>query len=445
MSLKWRIALPYLLLIAVLLSLVYLFRDSSLAWVLGGIVAVVVAYLIAVLLNRRIGRPIEELIRRCRGIARGEFDYQSAPQGSEEIAGLFWELEQMSQRLKQMFHSLSQEQHKTAAILSQMDDGVIVVDEMTRVEMINPAAEKLLHTSSTKALGHSFIEVARDHEINQLLTQCLQSQSQQVRFFELGREKKLLRVIATPLGGDGQAGELVVFQDLSELQRLEKSRRELVSNVSHELATPIASVKAIVETLQEGAINDPIAANLFLGKAENEMTRLAQLVQKLGELSRLDSGEVSLEIAHQDIGQLIQQTVERFQPQAERAGLSLNLELPTNLPPVAVDKVEIEKAMVNLLHNAVKFTPPGGQIIVWAKAEKDKVVVSVADSGVGIPAEHLPYIFQRFHKVDQSRASEGVGLGLAIAKHIIQAHRGEIWVESEEGKGATFSFSLPLD
>jgi two-component system phosphate regulon sensor histidine kinase PhoR len=218
-----------------------------------------------------------------------------------------------------------------------------------------------------------------------------------------------------------------------------------VSNVSHELATPIASVKAIVETLQEGAINDPIAANLFLGKAENEMTRLAQLVQKLGELSRLDSGEVSLEIAHQDIGQLIQQTVERFQPQAERAGLSLNLELPTNLPPVAVDKVEIEKAMVNLLHNAVKFTPPGGQIIVWAKAEKDKVVVSVADSGIGIPAEHLPYIFQRFHKVDQSRASEGVGLGLAIAKHIIQAHRGEIWVESEEGKGATFSFSLPLD
>jgi two-component system phosphate regulon sensor histidine kinase PhoR len=443
MSLKWRIALPHLLLIALSISLLYLFRDNSLAWVLGGIAMAIIVYFIAALLNRQVARPIEGLRRRCRRIAEGEFDYQPGLGETEEIAGLSWELEQMSQRLQQRFRSLSQEQYKTAAILSQMDDGVIVADEAATVRMINPAAEKLFHIASIKALEHPFIEVVRDHELNQLLRQCLRSRSQQMRFFELGREKKLVRVITTPLRGDGQIGGLVVFQDMSELQQLEKSRRELVSNISHELGTPIASVKAIIETLQGGAIDDPIATELFLSKAESEMNRLTQLVQKFGELSRFDSGGVSLEIAQCSIGQLIQQTVERFQAQADRAGLNLTLEFSEDLPLVSADKAEIEKVMVNLLHNAIKFTPPEGQVIIRAEAEKDKVVVSVADTGVGIPAEHLPHIFERFYKADQSRSSEGIGLGLAIAKHIIQTHHGEIWVESQEGKGTTLSFSLP--
>jgi two-component system phosphate regulon sensor histidine kinase PhoR len=236
---------------------------------------------------------------------------------------------------------------------------------------------------------------------------------------------------------------VVLLQDLTELRRLERARRDFVANISHELRTPLASLKALSETLQEGAIEDPAVAKDFLEKINAETDRLAQMVNELSELSRIESGEVPLSIEPIFLAEAVKRVVERLKAQADRAGLSLVVDIPSDLPEALADRERIEQVLVNLIHNAIKFTPPGGQINIAAKAEGDDIQVSVADTGVGIPADDLPRIFERFYKADKARAGGGTGLGLAIAKHIVEAHGGRIWAESIEGRGSTFTFTLP--
>ena len=226
------------------------------------------------------------------------------------------------------------------------------------------------------------------------------------------------------------------------MRRFQTTRRDFISNISHELRTPLASIKAAVETLQDGALEDTSVAGDFLNRMEQEVDHLTQLVGELAELSSIESGR-QLEMTVVDLRPLIDDTVSRLRSLAERSGLSLSADVPSDLPPARADASRIFQVLMNLVHNAIKFTPPGGRITISAKPLGDRLVVSVSDTGIGIAPEHLPRIFERFFKADKSRASEGSGLGLAIAKHIVQAHNGEIWVESEQGKGSTFSFSLP--
>jgi two-component system phosphate regulon sensor histidine kinase PhoR len=235
----------------------------------------------------------------------------------------------------------------------------------------------------------------------------------------------------------------VILQDLSQTRRLQTARRDLVANVSHELRTPLASLKALTETLRDGALDDPPAATRFLDQLNGQVDDLTQIVDELVELTRIESGQVPLRLAPVMVADVVNAVLQRLAPQAERAGLVIASRIPADLPAILADRDRIGQVTTNLLHNAIKFTPRGGRVEVEAAVQASEVVVSVHDTGIGISAESLPRVFERFYKVDRSRTEGGTGLGLAIAKHIVQAHGGRIWVESREGEGSTFSFAVP--
>jgi two-component system phosphate regulon sensor histidine kinase PhoR len=210
------------------------------------------------------------------------------------------------------------------------------------------------------------------------------------------------------------------------------------------LRTPLASIKAMVETLEAGAVDDPDVAGDFLRRIVGEVDRLAALVDELLDLARLETGRVTLRLEALDPADLIGRAAERLRPQLDRARLRLELDLPLDLPSVRADRARVEQVVLNLLHNAIKFTPPGGEIAIQAVPDGERLRVAVRDSGVGVDPEELPRLFERFYKADKARRSDGTGLGLAIAKYIVQAHGGLIWAESTTGQGATFTFTLPI-
>ena len=447
-SLRWQICILYIMIsLASLLatSLLLINTDTAshtLIIVLAVIITVILTILATLWTTRRTMRPLREIIQAMRHMTSGRFEDRINIRVSGESAELLQALNKMSAGFNQAITTLSQERNKLAAVLANMADGLLLVDHETRIRLANPAIEKLFVFREEKALGRPLIEVVPDYEVEQLLRQCLNKEQQLTRELETEHGKRFLRVIATPLSGDELPSALLIFQDLSEMRRFQTTRRDFVSNISHELRTPLASIKAAVETLQDGALEDKSVAGDFLNRMEQEVDHLTQLVGELAELSSIESGR-QLEMTIVDLRLLIGDTVSRLRSLAERSGLRLSADVYSDLPPARADASRILQVLMNLVHNAIKFTPPGGRITISAKPLGDRLVISVSDTGIGIAPEHLPRIFERFFKADKSRASEGSGLGLAIAKHIVQAHNGEIWVESEQGKGSTFSFSLP--
>jgi two-component system phosphate regulon sensor histidine kinase PhoR len=222
-------------------------------------------------------------------------------------------------------------------------------------------------------------------------------------------------------------------------------RRDFISNLSHELRTPLASLKALAETLQDGALEDPPAAHRFVDQIQIEVDALTQMVMELLELSRIEAGRLSLDLKPVSAFDLLNSAARRMHMQAERAGLTLRVECADDLPKVKIDSQRLEQVLVNLIHNAVKFTPSGGEVLLEVEAGFGEVRFAVKDTGIGIPLEDVNRIFERFYRVDKSRAGSGTGLGLSIAKHIVAAHNGKIWAESVEGKGSTFYFTIPIE
>jgi two-component system phosphate regulon sensor histidine kinase PhoR len=288
------------------------------------------------------------------------------------------------------------------------------------------------------------IEVVHDHEADEILKLCLRTSQTQTVYFESVVSKRFLRAIAIPIVEGNLTGALLLFQDLTELRSLQTMRRELVGNISHELRTPIAGIKAMVETLKDGAIGDREAAMDFLTRIDGEIDRLTQMVSELTELSRIETGRAELRIATLKLNLLIEEVVDHLNPLAQRQQVTVTTDLATDLPTIRADSDRIRQTLVNLVHNAIKFNHPGGRVTLSTRAGGESVIVSVSDTGIGIPKEDLPHVFERFYKADKARPRGGSGLGLAIAKHTVQAHGGSIWAQSEEGKGSTFSFNLPI-
>jgi two-component system phosphate regulon sensor histidine kinase PhoR len=237
---------------------------------------------------------------------------------------------------------------------------------------------------------------------------------------------------------------MLLFQDLTQTRQLEIIRRDFVSNISHELRSPLAGLKAISETLLDGALNDPPAARKFVVRMDIEVDNLTQMVTELLELSRIEAGRSNFEFQRCKPCDLINTAINRMALQAQRGGLSLQQECPDNLPTVRADPARISQVFINLIHNAIKFTHNGGHIQLKAWREGNKMNFMVQDDGVGIAEREIPRIFERFYKADRARAGGGTGLGLSISKHIIDAHGGQIWVESEEDAGSKFFFSIPV-
>ena len=407
------------------------------------LVTTLLAVLLAALIADRTAQPLHLLTDTVGRVARGDLNARLLPLTRDEVGMLTHAFNQMADRLREMISTLAEEQSRLAAVLEHMADGVLITDGEGGVRLINPAAARILNTSREAALGRSFAQATRHHRLIELWQQCREQGEEQIEPVEVDRRGPFLQVIVTPLRDAEPRACLVVLQDLTQVRRLETVRRDFISNISHELRTPLASLKALVETLRDGALEDRPAAQRFLDQMETEVDALTQMVQELLELSRIESGQVPFRLATVAVAEVVLPAVERLQAQAERAGLQLTVDLPADLPSILADAERIQQVVTNLLHNAIKFTPSGGEVTISAKASKDEVVISVRDTGVGIPADALGRIFERFYKVDQARAREGTGLGLAIAKHIVQGHAGRIWAESVEGRGSTFHSALP--
>jgi len=327
------------------------------------------------------------------------------------------------------------------AALSRIEDGVLILDAHNVVEMTNVAAERIFDMKAGVRRGRTFIEVVRDYEFDLLLRRSLETRCPQDTVIKT-RRGKILNVAIMPL--DDIPGHIVIVRDLTERNRLEEIHHDLISNISHEFKTPISSIKLLAETLLQGAIKDERVANEFLEKIGIEADKLAQMTEELSLLAKLESGEADAGRGETDIGGLIRQAVARLSTQAQKAGLKMEVDLAANLPRPVIDGDRIESVLLNLIGNAIKFTGRGGTITLAAGVDEDNILVSVADTGIGIQAGELSRIFERFYKVDKSRAGEGSGLGLAISRNIIKAHGGRIWAESQEDKGSTFYFTLPL-
>jgi two-component system phosphate regulon sensor histidine kinase PhoR len=415
------------------------------------------AALLAVLIAECTTRPVRELTEVVQRLADGDLSARLLPLTRDEVGTLTRAFNQMSDRLRGTVSKLVEERGRLVAVLDNMANGVVITDGDGRVRLINPAAIRLLGIAREAALGRPLAQVARDYRIIDLWQRCCEQNEEQSEPVEVSRQGPFLQAIATPLRDAGPQACLVILQDLTQIRRLETVRRDFISNISHELRTPLASLKALVDTLRDGALEDPPAAHRFLERMEMEVDALTQMVQELLELSRIESGQVPLRLKPTPVADVVLLPVERLRPQAERAGLNLTTDLPPDLPPILADAERVRQAITNLVHNAIKFTPPGGQIVVRAsfvETEQEELLslpapvspcllVSVEDTGVGIPADELPRVFERFYKADRARSGGGTGLGLAIAKHIVQAHGGRIWAESVEGKGSTFYVALP--
>lgn len=339
------------------------------------------------------------------------------------------------------FSDIEAERARLAAILDQMTDGVLIVNSTGAIQMANPGAEKLFGEGLA---GRSVITALRHHQLVETWRKAQQTGETQSESVELPTTRKFLRLVAIPDRSTG--GALLMAQDLTRLRRLETIRRDFISNVSHELRTPLASIKALAETLQDGALDDPPAARRFLARMQTEVDALTQMSTELLELSRIESGQVPLQLKPISPSQLLQTAAERMKTQAERAGLNIQAECNPNLPPVPADSSRLEQVFVNLIHNAIKFTQPGGEIRLFARQDGKFIRFDVSDTGAGIDPDDLPRIFERFYKADRarSRSGSGTGLGLSIARHIVEVHGGKIWVESELEKGSTFHFTIPI-
>jgi two-component system phosphate regulon sensor histidine kinase PhoR len=349
----------------------------------------------------------------------------------------------MADSLKGMVQNLSSERNRLSAVLATMADGVIVTGPTGNVLLLNQAAEELLRVPGSKAGGRRLVELVRDHNIYRLTSDCLATGKPQQGEVELLRPRRFLSAIATPLNENSSRGVLLTLHDLTRIRRVEASHKEFVSNVSHELRNPLASIKAMVETLEDGVIEGNQVAKDFLERIHRDIDRMSHLVNDLLELSRLESGQLTLQLTPLDLRPLVEEVRSRFSAPAEAQRVIVEADLPPDLPQVRGDREKLQQVLINLVENALKFTPAAGRITLSAQAQNGMVQVRVRDTGAGIPQEHLPYLFERFYKVDRARRDGGTGLGLAIVKQIVEAHRGEAWVESQEGVGSTFAFTVP--
>jgi two-component system phosphate regulon sensor histidine kinase PhoR len=399
------------------------------------------------LMVRRHSRSVCSVTEGVRQLATGNLDYRVETQGTREATELAQSLNVMADSLRKTIQDLSGERNKLSAVLATMRDGIIVVDPGSTVLMINQAAREMLNVGSQVREGRRLVEVARDHQVYRLTSDCLATGELQLGEVVLFRPRRFLGALATPLKDNSSSsiGVLITLHDLTRTRQMENSQREFVSNVSHELRNPLASVKAMVETLEDGAIETPEVARNFLERIHHDLDRMNSLVNELLELSRLESGQLSLKLEPLELEPLVEDIRSRFNLLTQERSIDVVVNFPPDFPRVMADEDRTRQVIINLMENALKFTPPGGQVTFCAEPKPEgSVEVTVTDTGVGISQEHLPHIFERFYKVDRSRHASGTGLGLAIVKQLVEAHGGEVWVKSQEGAGSTFGFSLPI-
>jgi two-component system phosphate regulon sensor histidine kinase PhoR len=394
-------------------------------------------------------RPLEDLLAAAKAAASGNLDTLPRIISRDEIGRMSDCLNEILLRWKASLKSISREKKQLDAILTSMSDGVIAVDQVGRVVLINRAAREMLGLGPTDPKGRFLLETLRHHEVEAAVKTVLQDgqpAEREIRLHPASSAIYRLSVVPTFEERGRHQGAVLVLQDVTQGRQFEKMRSEFVANVSHELRTPLTSIKGFAETLRDGAVEDEGLRVKFLNIIIAEANRLHRLIDDLLTLSLVENRQVELKSGVSRLPQVVGKVVELLLPVAEAKGVAIAVELPEDLPPLGIHEDYLGQIILNLVDNAVKYTPAGGKVWIRAQARGGQVETEVSDTGIGIPAEALPRLFERFYRVDKARSRElgGTGLGLAIVKHLLDRHGGSIRVHSTPGKGSTFTFSLPV-
>jgi two-component system, OmpR family, phosphate regulon sensor histidine kinase PhoR len=407
-------------------------------------VSVVLFFLVSVWISR----PLKEISWIAQNIAHGDFSKRPSAVSGDEIGDLSESIRFMSDQIKTKIEEVTTNKLRLEAVLWSMFEGVMVIDRSGNIILINHALKELLKIKENPS-GKSTIEVIRNLDIQDIAESVLRQPSG-----VLSREiaistpvEKNLMVHATPVARDGKnEAAVLVFHDITELRRLEEIRKDFVANVSHELRTPVSNIQGYAETLLQGALDDRINAKEFIAVIHSDSQRLAVLINDLLDLSKIESGKMALNLELNNLKEIVDDACSKIQKKINEKAINFNVAIPDNAKTIYCDKEKIAQAVLNLAENAVKYTPEKGTVKIEASKGNGFIKVDVIDSGIGIPEEHIPRIFERFYRVDKARSRElgGTGLGLSIVKHIVQTHSGEVWVHSIPSKGSTFSFTIPV-
>lgn len=416
-----------------------------------GIIALTVAALAVILslgISRRIIGPLERIRQGAERFAQGDLSTRLPLSDTAEIRGLALVLNRMASELDEKIHAITQERNERQAVLASMVEGVLALDREQRVIGLNQAAGRLIGVDLTTAHGRPLIEIVRNADLLRFVLRLSLGEhtiEDEIVLRGVG-EERFIQVHGTSLrnAAGRDIGTLLVMNDVTRIRRLEKIRREFVSNVSHELKTPITSIQGFVETLREGALSDPQQAERFLGIIAAQADRLNAIIDDLLQLSRLEQEGSKVEMSDHALRDILDSAIAACQVMAVEKKITLNVSCPPEIR-VTANAPLLERAVVNLLDNAIKYTEPAGDVSLEAELRADQLLIHVRDNGCGIAAEHLPRLFERFYRVDRARSRKmgGTGLGLAIVKHIVQAHGGNASVASTPGKGSVFTMAIP--
>ena len=402
----------------------------------------VVAIFLSLTTAGTIIKPIRNLTRATKSLADGKITSRVPVPSSGELDELSRHFNQMADRIQTQLYEISQEHRRSETILEKMVEGVILIDSQRSIVYANPAAITILSLSEDYH-QHPLIETIRDPVLGRLLEQA--KETSEAAFDEIrltGEIERETEVTVVPVANE----YLVVIHDVSQLRKLEQIRADFVANVSHELRTPLTSIQGYAETLLNGTLSDAEMSQRFVAKILQQSSQLSQLISDLLDLSRLESGAIELKLTPCKMTEFQEPIVNLFGPAFDEFDMTFEWRIPDDLPNPLVDKLLIEQVFVNLIDNAIKYTPSGGIITVSSETNESEVIIYVSDTGIGITSDALPRIFERFYRVDKGRSREmgGTGLGLSITKHILLQHGGRIWAESVFGKGSVFKFALPL-
>lgn len=416
-------------------------------------IATLVTFLVVGTVGARIAEkitgPIQDMSAVARRIAKGELGHgvKVPEQTQGEIEDLAVTLNVAATEIRRMMDELTTEKGKLQTILDKTDDGIMVVDREANVQMANPAAARFLGVESRQIVGRTVIEGTLNHDLASLADRVLRTATPASLEIELtGPQEVFVNAYVAPLEDSPTrcAGAVVVMHDMTAAKRIDSMRRDFVANVSHEFRTPLASIKAMAETILLRGKKDPEAAQDFASTIVTEADRLTAISDDLLDLAKIEAGRRVMRTEEFALTEAASRIVAELLSKAERKRITISLEVSEGLF-VRADRDAVCQILSNLVDNAVKYTPKGGKVTVAASAENGRVAISVKDSGIGIPAGDLPRIFERFYRVDKGRSREsgGTGLGLSIVRHLVEAHGGKIIVESSPGTGSTFTFTLP--
>lgn len=417
--------------------------------------AFLIAMVLSLWVSRNLTKPLSEMAAAARRLAGGTPGIRLVVSSTDEVGLLAQTLNQMTDQLEMKIKEVSDDRAQLLAMLIAMVEGVMVLDYRGTVVQVNPALERMFALGLTESRGRHYADLIRHEGLNQIVSSVLETRSGQGGEITLSPSGRCLRVEASIAGGsrEQEACAVFVFHDMTELRRLEKIRKDFVANVSHELRTPLTSIKGYVEALLDGGKDEPETAAAFLEIIMRQSNRLNLILDDLLQLSQIESGQVLFRHEPVELRALLERTVAVIKPLADKKRHTLDLALPDEFVVIEGDEERLVQVFINLLENAVKYTPDDGRITVGIRpvaqsrgtAERPMVEIVVADSGIGIPDADRPRVFERFYRVDKARSRElgGTGLGLAIVKHIVEAHGGQVWVEGNVPRGSRFVVHLP--